>query len=69
MTLDVYASLFEEDLDAVAAGPDALVPRCAPGAGGDAGAVEESAHLRKSGARPAGLEPATSGLEGRCSIR
>jgi integrase len=43
MTLDVYAALFDEDLEAVAAGLDALVPPMCPTVpAGDRDAVGES---------------------------
>ena len=77
MTLDVYAGLFADDLDEVArvldeaytASEARLRPNRVLGAA-DAGVegVGPAPDLRFHPVPPAGLEPATYGLEGRCSI-
>jgi integrase-like protein len=80
MTLDVYAGLFPDDLDAVADSLDALVPQMCHNAvvlpgqerGETLGARPRTASdLRKlSGLKlvgPVGIEPTTRGLKVRCS--
>ena len=67
MTLDVYAGLFGDDLDAVAALLDSHVPHLR-----HSGEIEaaregvqdavEGADLRKRGVGQVGLEPTTDGL-------
>ena len=77
MTLDVYAGLFADDLDEVARVLDAaytasearLRPNPAPGAvTASLKEDRQDADLQFHPVPPAGLEPATYGLEGRCSI-
>jgi hypothetical protein len=79
MTLDVYADQFEDDLDQVRTAWTGLrlglvrtqcgliKPVRLPTQSGRA--VLTVIEQGKCGARPAGFEPATDGLEVRCSIR
>lgn len=75
MTLDVYAGLFGDDLDAVADGLDRMlgVPQLShiEGSPDDrdlaAAPVARPADLRKCVVGPVGLEPTTGGLKVRCS--
>ena len=77
MTLDVYAGLFADDLDEVARVLDAAYTRSEailrphpPQAASRPTPAQglNTADLRVNPVPPAGLEPATYGLEGRCSI-
>ena len=72
MTLDVYAALFEDDLDAVAAQMDGASRADADQVRTDAVVVDLS--VRRSGTKPqvtavgpVGIEPTTRGLKVRCS--
>ena len=80
MTLDVYAGLFPDDLDAVADSLDALVPqRCHTAVVPPelerretlGGGPKTASDLRKLSdlklVGPVGLEPTTRGLKVRCS--
>ena len=72
MTLDVYAGLFGDDLDAVAASLDSLVRQVCDGGpeseDRDLGDSDEQASdLHTYVVGPVGLEPTTSGLKVRCS--
>ncbi len=67
MTLDVYAALFDADLDAVADGLDLLVPQMCPqdsfsGPAASTQKVDQARDQRKHPVGQVGLEPTTDGL-------
>ena len=79
MTLDTYADLFDDDLDAVADALDNAKAKTLVGKPwangrsktvGSAGNPSKQRHVApRRGVPPAGFEPATKRLEGSCSIR